>query len=67
MHQRLSPGVEHGEEADLGAEMPRIGGDGAEGLRRRAEQRPVDDRFVLEGHGREGVGDGADDVQILAG
>ena len=45
--ERLAPGVEHGEEADVGAEMLRIGGNGAEGLRSRAEQRTVDDGFVL--------------------
>ena len=65
--ERLAPGVEHREEADRGAEMLRIGGNGAKGLRGRAEQRPVDDRFVLEGDGCEGVGDGEDDVEILAG
>jgi len=34
---RLSPRVEHGEEAHLGAEMARIRGDGAEGVRGRTE------------------------------
>jgi len=28
-HQVLSPGMEHGEEADFGAEMFRVGGNGA--------------------------------------
>jgi hypothetical protein len=28
VHQRLAPRMEHGEEADLGPEMPGISGDG---------------------------------------
>ena len=42
MHQGLSPRVQHGEEADLRAEMLRIGGDGAQGLGGRAKQDAVD-------------------------
>ena len=42
MVQVLAPGVEHGDEADLGAEMLRIGGDGAQRLGRRPEQDGVD-------------------------
>jgi len=34
----LSPSVEHGEEADLGAEMFGIGSDGGQGLGRGSEQ-----------------------------
>ena len=47
--QVLAPGVEHGDEADLGAEMARIGGDRAQRLGRRLEQDGVDRRLVLEG------------------
>ena len=53
MHQGLSPRVQHGEEADLGAEMLGIGGDGAQGLGGRAKEDAVDLRFVLEGDGRD--------------
>jgi hypothetical protein len=38
MDERLSPRVEHGEEADLGTEMLRIDGNGAEGLGGRAKE-----------------------------
>jgi hypothetical protein len=41
--------VEHGGDADAGAEMLWIGGDGEQCLRRCAEQQIVDDRLVLAG------------------
>ena len=46
--QRLPPGVQHRDRADLGAEVARVGGDAAQRLRRRAEQDGVDDRLVVE-------------------
>ena len=49
VHQVLPPGVQHGQEADLRAQMLRIGGDGAQCLRRRPEQDVVDHGLVLEG------------------
>ena len=49
MLQGLAPGVEHGDEADLGAEMLGIGGDRAQRLGRRPEQDGVDRLLVLEG------------------
>jgi hypothetical protein len=45
----VAPGVEHRDEADLGAEMLRVGGDRAQCLGRRAEQNGVDPRLVVEG------------------
>ena len=51
VQQVLAPGVEHGEEADLGAQVPGIGRDRAQGLGRRAEQDAVDDLLVLVGDG----------------
>ena len=48
VQQVLSPGVQHAEEADLCAQMLRIGGDGAQRLRRRPEQDIVDHGLVLE-------------------
>ena len=64
LRQSLSPGVQHGEEADLCAEMIGIGGDGAQRLGRRAEQDVVDHGLVLE----RDVGDlgrhGEHDVEI---
>ena len=49
MVQGLTPGVQHGDEADLGAEMLGIGGDRAQRLGRGLEQDGVDRRLVLEG------------------
>jgi hypothetical protein len=46
---RRTPAVEHGGEADAGAEMLRIGGNGDQRLGRRAEQQVVDHGLVLIG------------------
>jgi hypothetical protein len=53
MMETLSPGVQDGGEADVGAEVPGIGGDRRERLSRRLEQQAIDLGHVL-------VGDGAD-------
>ncbi len=58
--------MQHGEEPDLRAEMLGIGGDGAQGLGGRAKEEAVDLRFVLERDGRDRLGDGEDDVKVLA-
>ena len=61
---RRAPGVEHGGDADAGAEVLRIGRDRQHRLRRRPEQQVVDERLVLEGD----VGDlgrqREDDVEV---
>ena len=61
---RRAPGVEHGGDADPGAEMPGIGGDRHHRLGGGPEQQVVDDRLVLPGE----VGDlgrqREDDVEI---
>ena len=49
MGQRRAPGVQHGGEADAGAKVLRVGGDGDERLGRGLEQEVVDDRLVLVG------------------
>ena len=49
VRHRRAPGVEHGGDADAGAEMLRIGGDRQHRLRCRPEQQVVDQRLVLEG------------------
>ena len=60
MHKCLEPGVQDGEEADLGAEMARVGGYRAESLGDGPEEEIVDDGLVLGGElgdsrGRAGV------------
>ena len=67
MHQGLSPGVQHGEKPDRGAEMPRVRGDRAQGVRGRAEEDAVDDRFVLQGDLGDRLGHGEDDVEVFTG
>jgi hypothetical protein len=47
--QCRAPGVEHGGQADPGAEMLRVGRNGDERLGRRLEQQVVDDGLVLVG------------------
>ena len=47
--QVLAPGVEDGDEADLGAEMARIGGNYAQRFGCSLKQNGVDRRLVLEG------------------
>ena len=53
MGQRRPPRVQHHGHADLGAEMPGIGGDRRKRLGRRLEQRVID-------HGLVGIGDVGD-------
>ena len=63
--QILSPAVEHGEKADLGAQMFGIGSDGGQGLGRGSEQNAVDEIFVLVGDGGDLFGHGEDDMKIV--
>ena len=58
--------MEHGEEADLGAQVLGIGGDGAQGLGGGAEQNAVDHFLVLVGDGGNLFRHGKDHVEILA-
>ena len=48
--QGLSPGMQHGNRADFGAEVARIGGDVAQRVGRGAEQDGVDHALVLESY-----------------
>ena len=48
MVQGLSPGVEHCDQADLGAEVRGIGRDGAQGLGGGPHQDVIDHRLVVE-------------------
>ena len=47
--QALIPAMEHAEETDLGAEMPRIASDFKQGLSAGMEQQVVDEPLVLQG------------------
>ena len=67
VQQVLPPGVEHGNEADLGAEVLGVGGDGAERLGRGAEEEVVDLALVLEGNRGDGGGEGEDHMEIPDG
>ena len=62
--QVLAPGVQHGDHADLGAEMLGIGGDGAQRLGRRPEQDGVDHRLVLESDLGERRRQREDDMEV---
>src|SRR6266853_1934882 len=61
---RRAPGVEHGGEADAGAEVPGIGGDGEQRLGRAAEQQVVDYRLVLIGDRGDLGRQGEDKVEV---
>ena len=62
--QVLTPGVQHRDQADLGAEMFGIGGDRAQRLGRGLEQDRVDHRLVLEGDRGDLRRQREDDVEI---
>jgi hypothetical protein len=62
--QVLAPGVEHGNEADLGPEMTRVGSDCAQRFGRRLEQDGVHRSLVPEGDFGGWRRQGEDDVEI---
>ena len=62
--QGLAPGVQHGDEADPGAQVAGIGGDGLERRGGGPEQDVADHALVLEGDGGDRFGEGEDDVEI---
>jgi hypothetical protein len=67
MEQGLSPGMQHGKEADGSSEMFRVGGDGTEGFRSRAEEDGIEYFLVLKCHGGDFFGNRKDDVIIRSG
>ena len=67
MDERLAPGVQHGEEADLRAEVAGVGSDRAERIGDGAEEQTVDDGLGLGGDLGDGRGHGEDDVEVLGG
>ena len=72
MHMRmvlevLAPGVEDGQEADLGPEVLGIGGDLLQGLGGGSEQKAVDLPWVLQGDRTERRGKRKDHMKVLDG
>ena len=67
MDERLAPGVQNGEEADLGTEVAVVRGYGAERLGDGSEEETVDDGLVLGGDLGDRRGHGEDDVEVLGG
>ena len=65
MDERLAPGVQHGEEADLGAEVAGVATDRAERVGDGPEEQTVDDGLVLRGDLGDGRGHGEDDVEVI--
>ena len=63
--QVLSPGVQHAEEADVGAEMLRVGGDLQQGFGAGAEQQVVDGLLVLQRQPRQLVRQREDDMKVV--
>ena len=62
--QILTPGVEHGEEADGGSQMLGVAGDGQQGLGGSSEQDAIDDFGVVKADGGDLLGHGEDDVEV---
>ena len=65
MLEVLSPGVQDGQQPDLGPEMLRIGSDLLQGLGGGAEQEAVDLPWVLQGDRTERRRERKDDVIVL--
>jgi len=65
MEQILPPGMKNGEEADAGAQMGRVAGNGEQCFGGRMEQDVVNRLFVAEGDLGDLLGDRKDDVEIL--
>ena len=64
VNQLLAPGVEDGEEAELGTEVFGIGSDGAERGGHGLKQQAVDDGLVLQGQPGDGLRQSEDHVEI---
>src|SRR5664279_1169619 len=56
MQESLPPGMENGEEPDLGTQVLRIGGDLQEGLGHGPEQQAINQGLVLQGQGSQDMG-----------
>lgn len=62
--QGLTPGMQHGNRADLGPEVARISGDVAQRVGGGAEQDGMDDALILESDLRPQHGQGEDRVIV---
>lgn len=67
MEQVLAPGMKEGKEADPGAEVLGIGGDGQQRLRTGVEQKLVEAGLVLQRQRVELLGNREDDVEVFDG
>src|SRR6266852_1978135 len=67
MLQSLVPGVEHAEEADLGAKVPGITGDLQQGFGAGVKQQVIDQTLVLQCERSEFPWQGEDDVHVAGG
>jgi hypothetical protein len=65
MEQILPPGMKNGEEADAGAQMRRVAGNGEQRFGGRMEQDVVNRLLVVEGDLGDLLGDRENDVEIL--
>ena len=63
--QVLAPAMEHPEEAEFHAQT--LGCGGEQGLGGGVKEDAIDDFFVVEGDGGDGLGEGEDHVEILGG
>ena len=65
MFQLLVPGMEHAEEADVGAEMLGITSDFEQRFSAGVEQQTVDDLLILQGQGCQEVREREDQVHVV--
>jgi len=63
-HQVLAPGMQHGEEADLGTQVLGIGRDGAQGIGCGSKEQVVDDSLVLISDRGDLLRECEDDVEV---
>jgi len=67
MLQALVPGMEHAEEADLGAEVPGIASDLEQGRGAGVEQQVINQPLVLQGKWGQFAREGEDDMHVAGG
>src|SRR5258708_21063527 len=65
--QALVPGMEHAEEADLGAEVPGIASELEQGRGAGVEQQVINQPLVLQGKCGQFAREGEDDMHVAGG